>query len=507
MRSLLFGLVFLLLLAALPLAVLVDMRELSRQNLLRHGEDFSQFVTLVRKFYSRDVIKPIKDNDGQAVFTHNYENMQGGAPVPATFSIQLASLLQQGETSLQYQFVSDYPFTHESRPPLGEFEADSLAEFRSGRREEIVKYSDAWLSADVALVTPVLMDEECVACHNSHPNSPKKDWKVGDVRGVQVFSVSQPVHFDFTSMQYLLIYFIGLVLVAGMVVTLQTLQSREIRQSNSKLESLNSFLGNLAEKLSVYLSPQIYKSIFSGQEDVSISTKRKKLTIFFSDIKDFTATTDRMEPEQLSILLNEYLTEMSEIALKHGATIDKYVGDAILVFFGDPESQGEKEDAKACVRMAVEMQDRMTELAIRWRQRGITDPFEVRMGINTGFCNVGNFGSEKRMDYTIIGGHANLASRLESLADAGGIVLSEDTYALTKDIVEADEQPAVFVKGISREITPYKVVRLREGAELKRNIVSENSEGIELLIDLEQASDEALESVIERIRNRQHRQA
>jgi len=85
-------------------------------------------------------------------------------------------------------------------------------------------------------------------------------------------------------------------------------------------------------KISRYLSPQIYKSIFSGQKDVAIHTERKKLTIFFSDIKDFTATTERLQPEQVTSLLNEYFTEMSNIALKHGGTIDKFVGDAILIF-------------------------------------------------------------------------------------------------------------------------------------------------------------------------------
>ena len=101
----------------------------------------------------------------------------------------------------------------------------------------------------------------------------------------------------------------------------------------------------LASKLSKYLSPQVYRSIFSGQKNVQIEANRKKLTVFFSDIKDFTELTDRLEPEVLSSLLNSYLNEMSKIALKYGGTIDKFVGDAILIFFGDPETNGEKADA------------------------------------------------------------------------------------------------------------------------------------------------------------------
>ena len=114
---------------------------------------------------------------------------------------------------------------------------------------------------------------------------------------------------------------------------------------NRELETANEFLASLSMKISRYLSPQIYKSIFSGQKDVAIHTERKKLTIFFSDIQNFTATTERLQPEQITLLLNEYFTEMSAIALKHGGTIDKFIGDAMLIFFGDPETKGEVGDA------------------------------------------------------------------------------------------------------------------------------------------------------------------
>ena len=181
---------------------------------------------------------------------------------------------------------------------------------------------------------------------------------------------------------------------------------------NGELETANEFLATLSMKISRYLSPQVYKSTFSGQKDVTIYTERKKLTIFFSDIRGFTATTERLQPEQITRLLNEYFTEMSKIALKHGGTIDKFIGDAILIFFGDPESNGEAEDAKACLRMAAEMQQRLAELNTKWRNEGVEYPFRVRIGINTGFCNVGNFGSADRMDYTIIGAGKLISPRV-----------------------------------------------------------------------------------------------
>ena len=144
--------------------------------------------------------------------------------------------------------------------------------------------------------------------------------------------------------------------------------------------------------------------------------------------------------------------------LEHGATIDKYVGDAVVAFFGDPETRGIKQDAVACVSMAVAMQRRMRELQREWRDVGYDRPFELRIGINTGYCTVGNFGSEDRMDYTIIGGQVNLASRLQSHAEPGGILISHETYALVKETIRAEEQVPVVVKGLARPVRNYKVV-------------------------------------------------
>ena len=137
---------------------------------------------------------------------------------------------------------------------------------------------------------------------------------------------------------------------------------QEQRRANEIITQKNKELDALSTKLSKYLSPQIYHSIFTGAQNVEIASSRKKLTIFFSDVVNFTETTDKLESEDLTNLLNRYLTEMTNIALEHGATIDKYIGDAIMVFFGDPESRGVKEDARACVRMAIAMLRRLREL-------------------------------------------------------------------------------------------------------------------------------------------------
>ena len=182
--------------------------------------------------------------------------------------------------------------------------------------------------------------------------------------------------------------------------------------------------------------------------------------MFFSDIAGFTETTDKMELEDVTHLLNQYLTEMSRVALDYGATIDKYVGDAIMIFFGDPETRGVKQDALACVQMAIAMQQRMQELGDEWRDLGIEIPISCRIGIHTGYCTVGNFGSEDRMDYTIVGGAVNLASRLEHEAPPGGILISYETYAQVKDEIRCEEMGRIQVRGIGHPVATYRVVGL-----------------------------------------------
>ena len=198
------------------------------------------------------------------------------------------------------------------------------------------------------------------------------------MRGIQEIAIAQPIGNNIFAFKYLLAYFVLVATVGTLFILLQRRQAAIINGMNLELETANEFLASLSTKISRYLSPQIYKSIFSGQKDVTISTERKKLTIFFSDIKDFTATTERLQPEQITQLLNEYFTEMSGIALAHGGTVDKFVGDAMLVFFGDPETKGDAEDAKACLRMAIEMQHRIASLNAKWRGSGIEHPFRVR---------------------------------------------------------------------------------------------------------------------------------
>ena len=270
-----------------------------------------------------------------------------------------------------------------------------------------------------------------------------------------------------------------------------------VQERTKALTERTAQLETLSTKLSKYLAPQVYASIFQGRQQVEIASNRKKLTIFFSDIVGFTETTENLDSEELTSTLNRYLNEMAGIALKYGATLDKYVGDAIIAFFGDPETRGVAEDAKACVAMAVEMQRRVAELESEWQESGLERSFRVRMGINTGFCTVGNFGSQDRMDYTIIGGAVNLASRLESAAEPGKILITHDTWSLVKDAVVAKKMPPLTVKGFNQPLQAYELLGLRE--LMSNKTIRRKTNGMNITIELDRGNREQAIQVLKEL--------
>ena len=217
------------------------------------------------------------------------------------------------------------------------------------------------------------------------------------------------------------------------------------------IEEKSMHLENIANRLAKYLSPQVYKSIFT-EEEASTTHKRKNLTVFFSDIVNFTDLSDTLEPEKLAQIINNYLSEMTTIALECGGTIDKFIGDAVMVFFGDPESLGEEEDALNCIEMALRMKARVEELREYWVRNGVKGGLDIRVGIATGHCTVGNFGSNQRMDYTALGGPVNISARLESKAPKNEILISDATHNLIKGKVETNYFDEIKLKGFARPI-------------------------------------------------------
>ena len=260
-----------------------------------------------------------------------------------------------------------------------------------------------------------------------------------------------------------------------------TIQKKIADDAKAEALAKSEEVEKISNQLAKYLSPQIHEQIFSGKQNAEIKSNRKKLTVFFSDIVRFTDISDELESEEMTNLLNFYLNEMSQIALKFGGTIDKFIGDALMIFFGDPETEGPQEDAKKCIQMALEMQKIMNELKGYWSKNySLKKDLKIRIGINTGFCTVGNFGSQDRLDYTAIGSTVNLASRLESMAEANSILVSEDTFALTENFFSFKTPKEVKVKGFLRNIKYYEL--LKEDTS-KEDMVSISGKGFKIEIN------------------------
>lgn len=228
----------------------------------------------------------------------------------------------------------------------------------------------------------------------------------------------------------------------------------------------NHFIA-VANKLARYTPSQVWRSIVHENKAVRLENRRRKLTVFFSDIKGFTDLSESLSAEDLTNFLNTYFDAMATVAKRHGATVDKFIGDAIMVFFGDPETKGERDDALACVEMAVDMRRELAKLRAQWRALGF-EGLDVRMGINTGYCHVGNFGSPSRLSYTAIGREVNLSARIQSVAQPNQILISQATYELVQHNYHCTQGVPVNLKGISEPVQVWSVDMMRQGEDRRQ---------------------------------------
>ncbi|MER8256045.1 adenylate/guanylate cyclase domain-containing protein, partial [Acinetobacter nosocomialis] len=224
----------------------------------------------------------------------------------------------------------------------------------------------------------------------------------------------------------------------------------------------------------------------------------------------FTELSETLIPDDLAFLLNDYLSHMTEIAKQYEATVDKFMGDAILIFFGDPNSQGVEQDAKSCVEMAIAMRQQMKLLRERWKKMGYS-ALHIRMGISTGYCHVGNYGATHRMAYTIVGRDVNLAARLQYAAEIDEILISDDTYQLIKsDFLCAPKTP-IYLKGIQGAVKTWQVMEKYTGNKSDhQQWFDYEYKGFHLVLNLEEVQNyeypelvEVLEKMIQRIKVQQ----
>ena len=235
-------------------------------------------------------------------------------------------------------------------------------------------------------------------------------------------------------------------------------QERLIKLRTAGLQKEKEKVEHAQTILSSYVAPQLAEKILNGEVAPVWGHRREKLTLFFSDIKDFTPITDSMEPEDMARLLNEYFSKMNEIIIQYGGTLANIQGDALFVIFGAPDKTDDRDHALKCVKMAIAMQRKMSSLQQKWFAEGVEQPLQIRCGISTGMATVGGFGSEDRKEYTAMGMQVNLAARLEGTCAPGGILISHPTWALIKDEIGCELRGELEVKGVSRPVRAYAVI-------------------------------------------------
>lgn len=241
-----------------------------------------------------------------------------------------------------------------------------------------------------------------------------------------------------------------------------------LKDSLTSLREKDRLITLLNQRLAKYVTTSVVDELAKEENLAILSHQRRKITVFFSDIQGFSVISDALEAEELAQLLNEYFGEMIHIVLQFGGTLDKLMGDGMMVVFGAPAAIEPPEGAMHCVQMACNMQERLTVLNDQWRSRGYPYPIKVRMGISTGVTTVGSFGSDVWLNYTAIGVPVNTAARLQQAAKPGEILLSHSTYSLVSDQVEADDLGETHLKGLHYPLSVYRFKRLvREDCPVK----------------------------------------
>jgi adenylate cyclase len=242
----------------------------------------------------------------------------------------------------------------------------------------------------------------------------------------------------------------------------------EMARMNRRLEArIEEQMAELVRtgELKRFLPQAVADKLLAGDLRADERLSRRKITALLADMVGFTDLSESLEPEELAEVVNEYLREMAALAVSHNGTLVDFAGDGVFVVFGAPAVSEESVHALQALRTAVAMRVRVRELAAAMRRRGIPADLQIRVGINTGHCTIGIFGSDLMRAYKAVGFTVNIAARLQSEADPGSILCGFRTYALIEDRVEAVRREPLMVKGATRPIEAWEILDLHDGPE------------------------------------------
>jgi signal transduction histidine kinase len=306
------------LLAGLPVSAWLDLSNLSEAALRRQASDLNSVITSMRGYYASNVVGRVLASPGSTEVVNDYESIRGAIPIPATLSLELGRVITEQQQDISYRFISDYPFKSRAPHELDDFERQALADLRVNPDQSISDVARTTLTDRVRLIVPIIMGAPCVNCHNNHPESPKHDWKVGDVRGIQEVAIRQQIAENIFSFKYLAAYF-ALICAAGFsFLVMQRHQALVIQGINRELESASKhksrFLANMSHELRTPLNAVLgytelmLDNIYGEAPDKMrsvlqrIESNGRYLLGLINDVLDLS----KIEAGQLTLSISEY---------------------------------------------------------------------------------------------------------------------------------------------------------------------------------------------------------
>lgn len=445
-------------------------RSLIESQAFENAQLYAQSLNHAIDLYSSAAVDRLKVKKVEV--TNDYLSHIGAIPVPSTFAIELAKGITQNNSQMFVRLYSDYPFPSRKAKGEGgvkdEFERKALSSLRQNPDQKIKEKKTldghTWLRYGEANI----MKSSCVTCHNTDATSPKKDWEVGDVAGVWEINQSldmfvaksnenlQGAFFTLGGISVLGVSALSLV-IKKLGQTTKELEQRvrertaSLADANIDLDKRNKLIRHVFGR---YMSDNVVSNLLKSPEALQLGGERRQITILTSDLRGFTALSERLQPEEVINILNVYLEYMAVAINRYHGTIDEFMGDGILVLFGAPLAR--ENDATRAVACACAMQLAMGAVNENMQQLGLPR-LEMGIGINTGEVVVGNIGSEKRTKYGIVGSQVNLTYRIESYTRGGQILISEPTFKEVESIVSIAAQKQVQPKGFPQPITIYEV--------------------------------------------------
>ena len=403
--------------------------QISESMAIQHATVYTDSLGIFRTFYSAEVVARVKPKGIQ--LSPNYKNQDGAIPFPATLSIELSKALSQSQNGSQARLFSKYPFPWRQLEggPHDAFEIQALQYAEHNPTRPFIRFEPVQGRFSLRFAKPVVMKASCIGCHNNLSDSPKKDWKIGDVRGVQ--EVILPLgQVEGKIQQGLLKTLIIMTLITLIILGLLALVIKELRKSLFQVSTLAEETKQINKELAKtnlayrrflpyeFLTALKKESIINVQLGDNIETQ---MTVLFSDLRSFTTISENMSPEENFRFLNDYLSQMGPAIRNNQGFIDKYIGDAIMALF--------QQTADDAVKAGIAMLQTLHKYNFKLNQTGQA-AIQMGIGIHTGLMMLGTIGEQNRMETTVISDAVNLASRLEGMTKIYGVslLISEPTF-------------------------------------------------------------------------------